>query len=79
VPFEQLGLPAGLGKKAYPELTLGAMGVVPMVMILWPALLMGLHQFAEQRDTENPRLGSAAPRRSSAPRKSRAPGKNSDD
>jgi Fe-S-cluster-containing dehydrogenase component len=73
VPFEQLGLPAGLGKKAYPELTLGAMGVVPMVMILWPALLMGLHQFAEQRDTEESRV------RAPAPLKSRAPGKNSDD
>jgi len=52
VPFEQLGLPGNLGKKAYPEFTLGAMGVVPMVVILWPALLMGLHHVSKQRDQE---------------------------
>jgi formate dehydrogenase iron-sulfur subunit len=45
VPFEKLGLPV-LDHKSYPELTSGAMGTVPAVMLMWPALLMGFHYFS---------------------------------
>ena len=48
VPFEQLGLPA-LSKKAYPEYTKNAMEMVPMIMLLWPLLLMGFNQFSHQK------------------------------
>jgi Fe-S-cluster-containing dehydrogenase component len=47
-PFEKLGLPK-LSNKAYPELTEGAMNAVPVVMLVWPALLMGLHHFSHRK------------------------------
>jgi hypothetical protein len=55
-PFEKLGLPA-LNGVAYPELTAGAMSTVPIVMLVWPALLMGLHHFSH-RKSENQEEGS---------------------
>jgi Fe-S-cluster-containing dehydrogenase component len=47
-PFEKLGLPE-LGKKEYPELTSGAMGTVPAVLLIWPALLAGFRHFAQRK------------------------------
>jgi len=48
VPFENLGLPT-LTTVPYPELTAGAMSTVPVVMLVWPALLMGLHHFSHRK------------------------------
>ena len=45
VPIEQLGLPTDLRLSPYPELTRTALGAVPVVMTLWPPLLMGLYTF----------------------------------
>ncbi len=47
-PFEKLGLPT-LNGVAYPELTAGAMSTVPVIMLVWPALLMGLHHFSHRK------------------------------
>jgi len=49
LPFESLGLPTGVANSSYPELTKGALSVVPMVMTLWPPLLMSLYTFAKNR------------------------------
>ncbi len=49
LPFESLGLPAGVANSSYPELTKGALSAVPMVMTLWPPLLMSLYTFAKNR------------------------------
>ena len=43
VPFEELGLNTKLQKKSYPELTKGFLFSVPSIFILWPALLLGIH------------------------------------
>lgn len=50
VPFERLALPAGVPEKPYPELVAGALGAPPMVMTLWPPLLMGLYAFSKRRE-----------------------------
>jgi Fe-S-cluster-containing dehydrogenase component len=42
VPLDQLGLPAGVEEKPYPELASTALGAVPMILTLWPPILMGL-------------------------------------
>jgi len=47
-PFEKLGLP-DLGEKDYPELTSGAMGTVPAVLLIWPALLDGFRHFSHRK------------------------------
>lgn len=44
VPFEELGLKTTLQKSSYPALTKGFLYAVPSVFVLWPALLLGLHQ-----------------------------------
>jgi formate dehydrogenase iron-sulfur subunit len=50
VPLEDLGLKAGVSTTPYPELTKTALSAVPVVMTLWPPLLMGLYTFAHRRD-----------------------------
>jgi len=52
-PFKPLGFRNDLGVKPYPELTKGALGMVPLVIMLWPALLMGLHTFSKRRDRDS--------------------------
>lgn len=44
VPFEELGLNTTLQKSSYPALTKGFLYAVPSIFVLWPALLLGLHQ-----------------------------------
>ncbi len=43
VPFEKIGLPTNLGFKAYPEFTVPFLYSVPVILILWPAFLLGMH------------------------------------
>ena len=50
VPFEQLALAGGVPEKAYPGLVSGALGAPPLVMTLWPPLLMGLYAFSKRRE-----------------------------
>jgi Fe-S-cluster-containing dehydrogenase component len=50
VPLESLGLKAGLRNAPYPELTATALSAVPVVMTLWPPLLMGLYTFTHRRE-----------------------------
>lgn len=50
VSFERVGLQAGVPEKPYPELVAGALGAPPMVMTLWPPLLMGLYAFSKRRE-----------------------------
>ncbi len=42
VPFEQLGFKTDLGVVAYPEYSTGFLYSVPLILIMWPAMLMGL-------------------------------------
>ena len=50
VPFAQIGLPENLGKTPAPELTSGALGLVPLVACLWPVLLGGIWQITKWKD-----------------------------
>jgi len=50
VPFPQIGLPDGLGETPAPELTSGALGLVPLVACLWPVLLGGIWQITKWKD-----------------------------
>lgn len=49
VPFQQLDLPADMGATPYPEFTRDWLLGVPLVLILWPTLLMGIRHFNQQR------------------------------
>jgi len=51
VPLETLGLKSGLSTQPYSELTRTALSAVPVVMTLWPPLLMSLYTFARRRDS----------------------------
>jgi Fe-S-cluster-containing dehydrogenase component len=46
---EQLGLKTGLSSTPYPDLTKSALSAVPVVLTLWPPLLMALYTFGQQR------------------------------
>ena len=44
VPFNELGFSTSLQKTSYPELSKGFLYSVPTIFVLWPALLLGLHE-----------------------------------
>ena len=50
VPFRELGMREDLGTVAAPELTKGALSVVPIVAGLWPVLLTGIYAITQRRD-----------------------------
>ena len=49
-PFEELGFQTELGDTARPALTKTFLSAVPMVLIGWPALLMGAYTFSQRRE-----------------------------
>lgn len=44
VPFNELGFRTNLQKTSYPELSKGFLYSVPTIFVLWPALLLGIHE-----------------------------------
>jgi hypothetical protein len=50
VPFRELGMREDLGTVSAPELTKGALSVVPIVAGLWPVLLTGIYAITRRRD-----------------------------
>ena len=50
VPFKELGMREDLGVTPAPELTAGALSVVPMVAGLWPVLLTGLYAVSKRKE-----------------------------
>jgi len=49
VPFEELGLNTGIQNSSYPELTKGFLYSVPSIFILWPAILLGIHNATKNK------------------------------
>lgn len=52
VPFDQIGFKTELGTVAYPEYSTGFLYSVPIVLILWPAFLMGLSYLTRREEGE---------------------------
>lgn len=52
VPFEELGFNIDVDKKPYPEMTRGFLYSVPSIFVLWPAMLLGLHQANKDGEEE---------------------------
>jgi Fe-S-cluster-containing dehydrogenase component len=50
VPFRDLGMREDLGVTPAPELTKGALSVVPIVAGMWPVLLTGIYAISQRRD-----------------------------
>lgn len=50
VPFEQLDFPTNLGTTPYPEFTSEFLSFVPLVLVVWPALLGGFYLFSKRRE-----------------------------
>lgn len=44
VPFNEAGFNTSLQKTSYPELSKGFLYAVPSVFVLWPAVLLGIHE-----------------------------------
>jgi len=53
VPFEELGFRTNIQKKPYPELTKGFLYSVPSIFVLWPAILLGIHQSTKKNLKNN--------------------------
>lgn len=52
VPFNELGFNTKIQKSSYPELSKGFLYSVPTVFVLWPALLLGIHEATKNNNTK---------------------------
>lgn len=50
VPFEEIGFRTDLGVTPYPTFTQGFLSAVPLVLIIWPAMLMGCYWWSKSRE-----------------------------
>lgn len=50
VPFDKLGFSVNLGSRPYPELTVPFLYTVPLILILWPAFLTGVHYLTKKAE-----------------------------
>ncbi|MFH0792795.1 MAG: 4Fe-4S dicluster domain-containing protein [bacterium] len=50
-PFGEIGMRTNLGRTPAPELTKPFLSAVPIVLTLWPGLLMGAFAFTKRRET----------------------------
>lgn len=50
VPFREVGLREDLGETPAPAMTSGALGVIPMVVGLWPVFLAGMYGMNRRRE-----------------------------
>jgi Fe-S-cluster-containing dehydrogenase component len=49
VPFDKLGFPMDLGTKPFADYTRGFLSAVPVVFVVWPALLGGFYLFTKSQ------------------------------
>jgi len=52
VPFATIGFPTDLGERPFPDFTRGFLSAVPVVFVVWPALLGGFYLFAKNRERQ---------------------------
>lgn len=52
VPFEQVGFRTDLGATQYSQFTKGFLSAVPLVLVIWPALLGGCYVFTRERERQ---------------------------
>jgi formate dehydrogenase iron-sulfur subunit len=57
VPFEQIGFRTDLGTTSYPEYSKGFLYSVPIVLLLWPAFLIGINTITKRKDELQGREG----------------------
>jgi Fe-S-cluster-containing dehydrogenase component len=57
VPFDQIGFRTDLGTTAYPEFSKGFLYSVPIVLLLWPAFLMGVNTITKRKDEARTKEG----------------------
>jgi len=61
VPFERVGFDEHLGVVPFPQYTRGFLSAVPLVLVIWPALLGGFYLFSERREELDDREKSGKP------------------
>jgi len=54
VPFEELGFNTRLQKSSYPALSKGFLYSVPTIFVLWPTILLGIHEATKNNQPKNP-------------------------
>ena len=52
VEFDKIGFQTTLPEKPFAELTYGFLSAVPLVFVIWPAMLGGAHLFSKYRNGE---------------------------
>jgi len=53
VPFEEIGFNTKIQKKSYPELSKGFLYSVPTIFVLWPVMLLGIHDATKNKTDKN--------------------------
>ena len=58
LPFAAIGFPMNLGTMPFPDYTRGFLSAVPVVFVVWPALLGGFYLFTKSRQQHLGKAGS---------------------
>ncbi len=68
VSFDKLGLPTGCSHRPLPELTSGFLSIVPLVITIYPGLLLGFYSFTRRKErlAERARVEAAEAARAAA-------------
>lgn len=53
-PMEEIGFNTKIRKDSYPELSKGFLYSVPTIFVLWPAILLGIHESTKNNHLKNP-------------------------
>jgi hypothetical protein len=53
VPFDKMGFNTNLQKSSYPALSKGFLYSVPTIFVLWPAILLGMHEATKNNNSKN--------------------------
>jgi hypothetical protein len=60
VPFRELDLPEGVSRRPLPEIGTAFLGVVPLIVTIYPALLAGFYAFSKRKDRLSRQEAAAA-------------------
>ncbi|MCF8233368.1 MAG: 4Fe-4S dicluster domain-containing protein [Bacteroidales bacterium] len=56
VPFSEMDFNTKLQKRSYPELTKGFLYSVPTIFILWPTILLGIHEATKNKNNNQNKI-----------------------
>jgi len=59
IDYGKIGFPDDLGQTPYPEYTRGFLSAVPLVLIIWPVMLIGFQKLSQRKENTSKQIRSS--------------------